>query len=259
MNLTHRRTVLLLTFLLLNFVILLSGCATNQINENNTVNNDPIEPINRKLYTFNESLDKYLMKPIARNYVNFTPRPLRTGVTNFFDNMAYMNVALNSLLQGKLDHGLSDIFRFIFNSTIGIGGLFDIATGMGLEEHNEDLGQTFAVWGSGQGAYLNLPLYGPNTVRDAPNLATSILLNPTTYISSTALWPVSALNLINTRANLLEAANIRDEAAIDPYSFTREAYIQQREYLIHDGSPPAEDYNLFFYEQSADEPVLIIE
>ncbi len=259
MNLINKKQVSLLAFLLLNFVFLLSGCATSQVNENNTVNNDPIEPVNRKFDAFNETLDKYLMKPIAENYVNFTPRPLRTGVTDFFDNVSYLNVILNSLLQGKLDQGLSDVFRFVFNSTIGIGGLFDVATGMGLEKHNEDLGQTFAVWGSDQGAYLNLPVFGPNTVRDAPNLLTSALLNPITYISSAVLWPVSALNLINKRANLLEATNIRDEAAIDPYSFTREAYLQQREYLIHDGSPPAEGYNAIFGEQPEDEPILIIE
>ena len=259
MHLINKKKVSFFSFLLLNFVVLLSGCATSQINECDTANIDPIEQINRKFDVFNETLDKYLMKPIAENYVIYTPRPLRTGVTNFFDNVSYLNVILNSLLQGKLDQGLSDVFRFVFNSAIGIGGLFDVATEMGLGKHNEDLGQTFAVWGSSQGAYLNLPVYGPNTVRDAPNLVTSTSLNPITYISSAVLWPVSALNLINKRANLLETTKIRDEAAIDRYSFTREAYLQQREYLIHDGSPPAEGYNSIFDEQPEDEPVLIIE
>ena len=235
-----------LILLLLGLSGLISGCATTQTNGNV----DPIEPANRVFYNINDTLDKHLLKPVAQSYAKITPRPVRTSVTNFFDNLTYLNVVLNSLLQGKLDQGLSDATRFLFNSTIGIGGLFDVATPMGLPEHEEDFGQTMAVWGLGEGAYLYLPLNGPTTVRNTPDIVTSTLLNPFFYITSTILYPISALNTINKRANLLEATNIRDEAAVDPYTFTREAYLQQREFLIHDGNPPVKGYDDVFDDSS---------
>ena len=129
---------------------------------------------------------------------------------------------------------------------MGGGGLFDVATPMGLPEHEEDFGQTLAVWGVDEGSYLYLPFLGPNSVRDSTNYVPSTLLNPFFYLSSTILFPVTAINAVNKRANLLEASNIRDEAAVDPYSFTREAYLQQREYLIHDGNPPITGYDDVF-------------
>jgi phospholipid-binding lipoprotein MlaA len=227
------------------FVSLVSGCASTQSKDVET-NNDRLEPVNRVSFNFNETLDKYLLKPIAEPYAKYTPEIYRRGITNFFDNLTYLNVVLNSFLQGKFNQGLSDATRFIVNSTIGIGGLNDIATPMGLEKHNEDFGQTLAVWGVDQGSYLYIPLQGPDTVRNVPNIATSTLLNPFLYISSTILYPISAINIINTRANLLEATNIRDEAAIEPYTFTREAYLQQRENLIYDGNPPIEGYDDIF-------------
>ena len=129
---------------------------------------------------------------------------------------------------------------------------------MGMEKHEEDLGQTFAVWGIEQGSYLYIPVQGPNTVRNLPNYATSYFLNPLTYVSGTILFPVAALNIINARANLLEATNIRDEAAVDSYSFTREAYLQRRNYLIYDGNPPMEGYDDIF-EDNDDGDVLHIQ
>ena len=157
------------------------------------------------------------------------------------------------MLQGKLNQGISDIARFVTNSTVGIGGLFDVATSMGLEEHDEDFGQTLAVWGVDEGSYLYLPFFGPNSVRDSTDFVPSTLLNPFYYISSAILFPVTAIKAVNKRANLLEASNIRDEAAVDPYSFTREAYLQQREYLIHDGSPPVSGYDDVFSADDADD------
>lgn len=227
------------------FVSLASGCATTQ-SKDAEVNNDRLEPINRVSFDFNETLDQYLLKPIAEPYAKYTPEIYRAGITNFFDNLTYLNVVLNSFLQGKFEQGLSDATRFIVNSTIGIMGLNDIATSMGLEKHNEDLGQTLAVWGVGRGSYFYIPLQGPDTVRNVPNIATSTLLNPLFYITSAILFPVSALSIINTRANLLEASDLRDEAAIEPYTFTREAYLQQRENLIYDGNPPLEGYDDIF-------------
>ena len=239
----------------------LYGCATTSTTESGAATPDPFEQANRSFYNLDDTLDKAILKPIAETYAEITPAPVRIGVTNFFDNLYYLNVILNTFLQGKINQGISDAARFIFNSTIGIGGLIDVATGMGLPMHDEDFGQTLAVWGFDSGAYLYIPLVnGPSSVRDAPDIATSTLLNPLTYISSIVLWPVSALNIINSRANLLDDTTIRDEAAVDPYSFTREAYKQRREYLIHDGVLPTEGYeDIFEDEDGGDNPTLIIE
>jgi len=215
----------------------LGGCAT-------TANQgDPLVGVNRVLYDINEGLDNNFIKPVAEGYAKVTPKPIRTGVTNFFDNLSYINVIFNDVLQGKIAQGLADSGRFIVNSTVGIGGLFDPASGMGLNKHDEDLGQSFGVWGAGEGAYLNLPLFGSSSVRDAPDLATSTYLNPLFYVTSTITIPLGALNVINKRANLLEVTRVRDEAALDPYIFTREAYRQKRTFDIYDGNPPTQDLN----------------
>jgi phospholipid-binding lipoprotein MlaA len=230
---------------------LCTGCATTSNTGASDADIDPLESINRPVYSFNDGLDRLIIKPVAMGYADVTPQPLRTGVTNFFNNLAYLNVIMNSSLQGKLDQSLSDIFRFVFNSTLGVAGVFDVATVMGLEAHREDLGQTLAVWGSGQGAYLTLPFFGPNTVRDTPDLVSSWFLNPINYTVSTIAWPAIALNIINNRANLMQTTNLLDSAATDPYSFTREAYLQQRESLIRDGMPPeGDDFEQMFEEES---------
>ncbi len=237
-----------------------TGCATTGTQGDVANKDDPIEPTNRVFFNVSETLDKHLMKPVAEAYVEITPAPIRTGVTNFFDNLAYLNVILNDLLQGKFEQGVNDSLRFIFNSTLGIGGLFDVASNdMGLEKHEEDFGQTLAVWGVDKGSYLYIPLQGPNTIRDTTDYVPSTFLNPFFYISSAILFPVSALNAINKRANLLEATDIRDEAAVDPYTFTREAHLQKREYLIYDGNPPVEDYDDIFSEDEESGGVLVIE
>ncbi len=233
-------------------VVVGSGCASTQ-SKGSAGNNDILEPVNRVSFNFNEVMDRHMMKPIVEPYAKYVPEIYRSGITNFFDNLTYPNVILNSLLQGKFVQGLSDVMRFIVNSTVGFAGLNDIATSMGLEKHDEDFGQTLAVWGVGKGSYLYLPFVGPNTLRNAPDIATSSLLNPLNYITGAVLFPVSVLNIVNTRANLLEATNIRDEAAIEPYSFTREAYLQQRENLIYDGNPPTESYDDIFGDEDYDD------
>jgi len=230
-------------FLILICFGLVSGCATTQTTAGDP---DPLEPVNRASYSFNDTLDVYLLKPVAETYAEYTPELVRDGLTNFFDNLAYLNVVLNSFLQGKIDQGLSDATRFIFNSTIGLAGLVDVATPMGLPEHEEDFGQTLEAWGINEGLYVVLPLHGSDTGGNLPNLATSFFLNPLTYVTGVVLFPLSAVNIINKRANLLEATNIRDEAAVDPYSFTREAYLQRRQYLIYDSNPPVEGYDDIF-------------
>ena len=237
---------------------LLTGCAGTQTVDGE-VNPDPYEDTNRSFYAFNDALDRNIMIPVAENYVKVTPEPVRDGITNFFDNLEYLNVILHSFLQGKLGQGFSDLTRFVVNSTIGLAGFFDVATDMGLEEHDEDLGQTLAVWGVDPGAYLYIPFLGPYTARNSPDLASSYFTNPFSYISTLFLLPVSALNLINDRANLLDASEFVDEASIDPYSFIREAYLQQRRYLIHDGDPPSEGYDDIFDIGLEDEPKLVIE
>ena len=236
----------------------LTGCASTQTVEGE-YNPDPYEDANRSFYRFNDALDRHVMRPVAETYANVAPKPVRNSVTNFFDNLEYLNVILHSFLQGKLKQGFSDAVRFTVNSTVGIGGLFDVASGMGLKEHEEDFGQTLATWGLNQGAFLNLPFFGPNTARNTPDFASSYLANPLTYLSSIFLFPVTALNFVNTRANLLEASEFVEEASIDPYSFIREAYLQRRKYLIHDGNPPAEGYDDIFDAGLEDDSMLIIE
>lgn len=228
-----------------------SGCATTQPQGANTQdsaekNVDPIEPTNRVFYQVNEVLDEMLVKPVAGTYAYVTPTPVRESISNFFANLGYINVILNSFLQGKGDQGWSDTSRFLINSTLGIGGLFDVATDMGFPRHEEDFGQTLAIWGADQGAYLYLPVAGPKTVRHTPDIVTSTLTNPLFYVTGAVLYPVTALGVINKRAELLEASRLRDEAAIDPYIFTREAYLQRRNYLIYDGNPPLEGYDDIF-------------
>jgi phospholipid-binding lipoprotein MlaA len=235
-------------------LVITGGCATTQGTHSSGYDEvDPIEPANRVIYSINETLDGLFVKPMAELYVLTTPEIIRDRVTNFFDNLGYLNVILNSFLQGKTDQGFSDTSRFLVNSTLGVGGLFDVATDMGLPRHQADFGMTLASWGAGQGAYLYLPVRGPNTVRDAPDIATSMFTNPFFYLASAVLYPVTAIGVINTRANLLEATRIRDEAALDPYVFTREAYLQRRNYLIHGGEPPAVGYDdIFDYDYEED-------
>ena len=239
-------------------VALLTGCAGTQTIDGE-VNPDPYEENNRSFYKFNDALDRHIMTPVAKKYVNVTPEPVRDGIANFFDNLEYLNVILHSFLQGKLGQGINDLTRFVVNSTLGLGGLIDVATDMGLEEHDEDLGQTLAVWGVKPGAYLYIPFLGPYTARNSPDVASSYFTNPFTYIATLYLLPVSVLNMVNDRANLLEASEFVNEASIDPYSFTREAYLQQRRYLIHDGNPPSEGYDDIFDLGLEEEPKLVIE
>ena len=241
-------TTYLRFFVIFCLTVFFSACAS--VETKGTTSDDPIEDINRTYYNFNEDLDNALL----------TPQPVRRSVTNFFDNITYLNVILNGILQGKISQAFSDSARFVFNSTLGIGGLFDVSTEMGFPKHNEDLGQTLATWGVEQGAYIYVPFMGPNTARNTPNTVTRTLLNPITYVSGAVFFPLTAFNIINQRAELLDETQLRDEAAVDPYSFTREAYLQQREYLIYDGDPPLEGYDDIFDDSlDSDSGTLTIE
>jgi len=216
---------------------MLSACATA---ENHY---DPIEPVNRMSEGVNDIVDAVAIKPITQSYRTLTPSVVQRGVSNFYDNWAYMNTVLNDFLQGKGNQGFKDFGRFLVNSTVGIGGLFDVATSMGLEKHEEDFGQTLAVWGVGKSAYIVYPVFGPNSLRKTPDFVTSTLTDGLFWlsfaISPPAALALTAMKFIDTRSRAMNATDMRDELALDPYVFTREAWFQTREHLIHDGKVPA--------------------
>jgi phospholipid-binding lipoprotein MlaA len=208
---------------------------------------DPLEPVNRAVFRFNDRVDRWVLRPVAETYERL-PTPVRTGVGNFWLNLTYPYVAANSFLQGKGQQGLADSGRFLVNTTIGVLGIFDPATKMGLERNEEDFGQTFAVWGAGDGPYLVLPLLGASNARDAAGLGVSFLVRGALYppiwadVDSATHAGLFAAGTVDTRARLLPATRLMEEAAVDPYVFTREAYRQRRQHLIHDGAPPLDNF-----------------
>lgn len=211
----------------------LGGCAT-------TANpRDPFEPVNRGIYHFNDGVDTVLLKPAAEVYRGVLPQFVRTGVSNFYANINDVIVALNNLLQAKFLNAASDVGRIVVNTTVGLLGVFDVATHIGLEKHDEDFGQTLGYWGIGPGPYLVLPLLGPSSIRDAIGRFVDFKTDPITYVDPTrdrnVLWGV---RFLNRRSELLETSRILETAALDPYEFLRDAYLQRRRNLVYDGSPP---------------------
>lgn len=202
---------------------------------------DPFEGFNRAMYTFNTKLDTYVLKPVAKGYRAVVPTPARQGVSNFFANLREPMVMVNDALQGKFSHAASDLGRFLTNSTLGVLGLFDVASRMGLEKRNEDFGQTLAVWGVAEGPYLVLPFLGPSGIRDGVGLVGDFYAYPPTYMEETSTaWKLFVLGTVDTRVRYLDTGDILYQAAgDDPYIFVREAYRQRRRNLIHDGAPPA--------------------
>ena len=217
-------------------LLLLGGCAS-------TGNlRDPLEPINRGIYQFNDGVDRALIKPAAEFYRFAIPPFMRTGVRNFFSNLNDVIVALNDLLQGKLTKAASDVGRILLNSTVGLLGLFDAATEVGLEKHNEDFGQTLGYWGIGDGPYLVLPLLGPSSARDAVGWFGDYYAWPITYLEPDRHRNILiAVRFVTDRADLLEASRILETAALDPYEFVRDAYLQRRRNLVYDGKPPPDE------------------
>lgn len=194
---------------------------------------DPWEGFNRRVFAFNEVVDRYALKPVATGYRNVTPEPVQTGVGNFFSNLGEVRTALNSLLQGKPGNAGLATSRFLINSTVGVGGLLDYATHMQITADNEDFGQTLAVWGWEDSRYLMLPLLGPSTLRDTTGLPADMATNPAMYIDDDAVRVgLTALNIVDIRAGLLD-----QEALIrgDRYRFIRDAFLQRRQFLINDG------------------------
>ncbi len=207
----------------------LSGCATVQT----PTKGDPLEGFNRSMYKFNDTVDTYALKPVATGYQKVVPQPVRDSVTNFFSNIGDVYVAANNIAQLRIADGVGDIMRVVINTLFGVGGLFDVATIAKLPKHTADFGLTMGRYGMPSGPYLVLPLLGPSTLRDAAGLGVDYLGNPLTYVSPDALsWAFYGVNLVNSRANLLGAGDVLDAAAIDKYSFVRNAYLQRRQSLI---------------------------
>ena len=197
---------------------------------------DPIEGFNRGMYTFNEKLDQAIINRLARFYQAITPDFVDQGISNFFSNINDIVVVINDILQFKIGQAISDITRFVFNSTFGLGGLIDVSTNIGFPKHNEDFGQTLARWGFGSGPYLVVPVLGPSTLRDAAGYAVaSTVGSPLAYIDNTQQYMgVMTLNYVDFKADLLTAERLLGEAALDKYEFTKNAYFDRRDNLIHD-------------------------
>jgi len=215
---------------------MLSGCATI---EGEADPDDPLESFNRSMYSFNDSLDRAVLKPVAQGYNAVLPDPVNKSVSNFFSNLEDIVVIFNDILQLKVEQALSDTARVFFNSTIGVFGLFDVASGMELPKHDEDFGQTLGYWGVDTGAYIVWPFFGPSNVRDTVGSISDAYVNPLYDIQpDDTQLALSATNVVDTRAGLLSASKILKEAALDPYLFVRDAYLQRRQNLVYDGNPP---------------------
>lgn len=239
----------LLALVLALLTLGLAGCASTPRNPD-----DPLERYNRAMFAVNDGVDRALVRPAAQIYEAVTPGFVRTGVGNFFGNLADVWIGFNNILQGKVGDGMSDWMRFMVNSTFGIFGLLDVASEMGLEKHDEDFGQTLAVWGVGEGPYVVLPLLGPRTLRDAAVLPVDMKGDPAWTIShGQTRAAVTALRVVHGRARLLPLDATLDEA-LDRYAFVRDSYLQRRRFLVHDGNPPI-DYEDFDGESASLLPV----
>ena len=213
-----------------------SGCATTSNNPR-----DPLEGFNRAMFSFNDALDGAIIKPVAQGYQSVLPPLIRAGVSNFFSNVDDVWEAVNNALQGKIDEALQDVMRFAVNTVMGLGGVLDIASDMGLQKHNEDFGQTLGKWGIGSGPYLVLPFVGPSSLRDGGGLLVDWRYDPFFRISNIPVRnTLLALRTIDTRADLLGATDVLEQAALDKYTFVRDAFFQLRRSLIYDGNAPRE-------------------
>ncbi|WP_458525082.1 MlaA family lipoprotein [Onishia taeanensis] len=212
-------------------LVAMAGCASTQTVERNP--EDPWEGFNRKVYVFNDTLDRYALKPIAQGYDYVTPSPVQTGVGNFFSNLGELGTAFNSALQWKWSNASIATGRFVINSTLGLAGLVDIASDMGITGREEDFGQTLAVWGVGEGPYLVLPLLGPSTVRDTAGLPVDMYTDPVSYVEEDEVaYGLTFLRLVDKRAGLLDQERLIQG---DRYSFIRDAWLQQRRFEVNDG------------------------
>jgi phospholipid-binding lipoprotein MlaA len=205
---------------------------------------DPLEPLNRVIFSVNDALDRSVVRPVAQAYVDVMPRLVRTGIANVFGNVSDAFSAINNLLQGKKEQLGSDLGRVLVNTTIGLGGIFDIASEANVEKYNEDFGQTLGWWGMGPGPYLVLPLLGPSSVRDAIGLVAQGLIDPVNQVTPAAnQYELIGVRALDTRAGLLGTEDLVQGAALDKYTFIRSAYSQRRQSLVYDGKPPKDEDN----------------
>lgn len=216
---------------------LLVGCASP---EKRTAG-DPLEPMNRAIFKVNDTIDRTVAVPVAKGYQAVTPHPLRTAISNFFSNLGDLNNVANELLQLKITDATQDLIRFAMNTTFGIGGLIDFATPARLPKHHQDFGLTLGHWGIPSGPYLVLPIFGPSSFRDGVGLAVDTRFSPLIYAPADSRRPLYALQFVSARSDMLGATNILEQAALDKYSFVRDAYTQQRRAAIgaDSGKPPA--------------------
>ena len=235
------RTVALRRAPVLACLLTLGACASTGGEVPTNPEADPWEGLNRSIYSFNTTVDRYTLKPIARGYRAVLPQFMRTGVTNFSNNLYTPASAVNNLLQGKPIRMMSDLTRFIMNSTIGLAGFVDVASMSGMEQYNEDFGQTLAVWGVPDGPFVMVPFLGPYTLRDAAAIPANFYLDTLRQVDSSSirdkLW---ALRFIDLRYRLLLAEGLLADSK-DPYVTLRESYLQNRRFVIYDGNPPLED------------------
>lgn len=232
--------------LLLATCISVAGCSTVRAPSPA----DPLEGFNRTVFQFNDDLDRYAMKPVAQGYKFVLPTPVRASVTNFFSNLGDVDNLANNLLQANVTAATQDLMRIAINTVFGVGGLFDFATPAGLPKHNQDFGVTLGKWGLPSGPYLVLPLFGPSTIRDTVGTVADLQIDPSGYFKP--IWfrnTLYGLRVVNTRANYLGATNLLAQAALDKYSFTRDAYLQRRQYLIKGSS--ASEQNLPNYDDES--------
>lgn len=226
-------------------MLILSGCATVEGPPNP---DDPLESFNRSMYAFNENVDEYVLKPVAKGYKAVTPDSIDKGITNFFNNLDDIWVLFNNILQLKFDKAVSDSARIVFNTTIGLFGFIDVATEFGLPKNNEDFGQTLGYWGVDSGPYLVLPFLGPSSVRDGAGLVVDYTELDVVYDDMSDEHVIASIlvQMVDKRADLLEAKDIVDETAPDPYAFIRDAWKQRRNNLVNDGAPSEELSDDFF-------------
>jgi phospholipid-binding lipoprotein MlaA len=217
---------------------LISGCATGP-----TANpTDPLEPFNRKMFALNEGVDKAVLKPVAQGYRAVTPQPVRAGVGNFFNNLEDLWSGLNSVLQLRGQNAAENFMRFGTNTVFGLGGVFDVASEMGIERHSEDLGKTLGRWGVPSGPFIVMPLFGPSTLRDSTTILLENRYDPVAQIKNVPTRnSLTALRLLDTRTGLLRLGDMLDEAALDKYSFTRDAFLQRRRADIYRPGQDQED------------------
>ena len=230
-------------------LLLLGGCAHSPPYEPA----DPLERVNRAVFTFNETADRYVLRPVARGYDTVTPNLVRHGVRNFFSNLFYPTVLVNDLLQFKFQQFSEDFCRWVLNTTFGLGGILDVATPGGLPEHDEDFGQTLGHWGVGPGWYLMLPLLGPSNNRDLVGKAGDYATNPFAYIDEEEVVTVgmNVLQLVEKRAQLLPVDKVLEQQ-LDRYVFVRTSYLQIRLNKVYDGNPPPADFG--FEEELEEDP-----